>query len=201
MKRLLLLFLFLAALVIVPFLIWGGAFETVMSPEKLVAVFQSSRDWAWLAGLGLLVVDLFLPVLGTAVMSALAFAQVSTFVESLYARTGSTGLQRAMNEVRDGVDARALEALVGKLVCGHDQNLGHGASGVVGAAGTAGAAGRGQQLLRGMYRLVHSLSIKAKSRVSQSVVRQPLLRPHPGLAPPAQARTHGLRSPFAPAFS
>lgn len=45
--------------------------------------------------------------------AALAFAQVSTFVESLYARTGSAGLQRAMNEVRDGVDAREAFAHAG----------------------------------------------------------------------------------------
>lgn len=71
MKRLLALALILAVLVVVPFLIWGGSIEALMSPEKLVEAFQSSRDWAWLAGVGLLVIDLFLPVLGTAVMSAL----------------------------------------------------------------------------------------------------------------------------------
>ena len=90
MKRLLLLFLVLAALVIVPFLIWGGTFETVLSPEKLVAVFQSSRDWAWLAGLGLLVVDLFLPVLGTAVMSALGLVY-GWFLGGLLSSLGSIG--------------------------------------------------------------------------------------------------------------
>jgi uncharacterized membrane protein YdjX (TVP38/TMEM64 family) len=44
-----------------------------MSPEKLVAAFQKARGWAWLAGLALLVLDLFLPVLATAVMSALGY--------------------------------------------------------------------------------------------------------------------------------
>jgi uncharacterized membrane protein YdjX (TVP38/TMEM64 family) len=90
MKRLLLLFLLLAALVIVPFLIWGGAIEVAMSPEKLVAAFQSSRDWAWLAGLGLLVIDLFLPVLGTAVMSALGLVY-GWFVGGLLSALGSIG--------------------------------------------------------------------------------------------------------------
>lgn len=90
MKRLLLLFLLLAALVIVPFLIWGGAIETVMSPEKLVAAFQSSRDWAWLAGLALLVVDLFLPVLGTAVMSALGLVY-GWFLGGVLSSMGSIG--------------------------------------------------------------------------------------------------------------
>jgi len=90
MKRLLLLFLLLAALVIVPFLIWGGAIEVAMSPDKLVAAFQSSRDWAWLAGLGLLVIDLFLPVLGTAVMSALGLVY-GWFLGGLLSALGSIG--------------------------------------------------------------------------------------------------------------
>jgi len=73
MKRLILLFLALALLVLIPFAIWGGRFEEAMSPEKLVAAFQKARGWAWLAGLALLVLDLFLPVLATAVMSALGY--------------------------------------------------------------------------------------------------------------------------------
>lgn len=73
MKRLILLFLALALLVLIPFAIWGGRFEEAMSPEKLVAAFQKARGWAWLVGLVLLVLDLFLPVLATAVMSALGY--------------------------------------------------------------------------------------------------------------------------------
>lgn len=73
MKRLILLFLALALLVLIPFAIWGGRFEEAMSPEKLVAAFQKARGWAWLVGLALLVLDLFLPVLATAVMSALGY--------------------------------------------------------------------------------------------------------------------------------
>lgn len=71
MKRLLLLFLVLALLVIVPFAIWGGTFEATLSPERLADSFREARGWAWLAGMGLLVADLFLPVPGTATMSAL----------------------------------------------------------------------------------------------------------------------------------
>ena len=73
MKRLVLLFLALALLVLIPFAIWGGRFEEAMSPEKLVAAFERARGWAWLVGLALLVLDLFLPVLATAVMSALGY--------------------------------------------------------------------------------------------------------------------------------
>ncbi len=74
MKRLLLLFLALALLVVVPFAIWGGAFEAALSPGRLAASFREARSWAWLAGLGLLVADLLLPIPGTAVMSALGLA-------------------------------------------------------------------------------------------------------------------------------
>ncbi len=73
MKRLLLLFLALALLVMIPFAIWGRQLEAAMSPEKLLASFQEVRAWAWLAGLLLLILDLFLPVLATAVMSALGY--------------------------------------------------------------------------------------------------------------------------------
>lgn len=90
MKRLLRLFLILAALVIVPFWIWGGSFEAAMSPETLVTAFQASRDWAWLAGLGLLVIDLFLPVLGTAVMSALGLVY-GWWLGGLLSALGSIG--------------------------------------------------------------------------------------------------------------
>jgi uncharacterized membrane protein YdjX (TVP38/TMEM64 family) len=71
MKRLMLIFLVLALLVIVPFLIWGNEFEESMSLENTVAWLQSTGNWAWAAGIGLLIVDLFLPILGTVVMSAL----------------------------------------------------------------------------------------------------------------------------------
>ena len=71
MKRLFLLFLVLALLVIVPFLIWGDQFEVVMTPEKTVARLLAMGNWAWAVGMGLLVIDLFLPVPGTVVMSAL----------------------------------------------------------------------------------------------------------------------------------
>lgn len=71
MKRLFLLFLALALLVIVPFLIWGERFEETMTRENTVAQLQSTGGWAWAVGIGLLVIDVFLPIPGTVVMSAL----------------------------------------------------------------------------------------------------------------------------------
>lgn len=90
MKRLLLLFLVLALLVIVPFAIWGGRVEAAMLPENLTAAFEAARGWAWLAGLVLLVLDLFLPVLATAVMSALGYVY-GWFVGGLLSSLGSIG--------------------------------------------------------------------------------------------------------------
>lgn len=71
MGRLAAVFLGLAVLVIVPFLLVGEPLERALSGE-------AARDWllswgslAWVVGLGLLVADLVLPVPGTAVMAAL----------------------------------------------------------------------------------------------------------------------------------
>lgn len=71
--RLLRLFLILAATVMIPFLIWGGRFEEWFTGEAAVAWLRGLGPWAWLGGTALLMADLFLPVPGTAVMSALGF--------------------------------------------------------------------------------------------------------------------------------
>ena len=71
MLRLLFVFAGLALLVVVPFLIWGGDFERVLSAEAAAARLQGFGAWAWAAGIALIVADLFLPVPATAVMSAL----------------------------------------------------------------------------------------------------------------------------------
>lgn len=71
MKRLFLLFCALALLVLVPFLVWGDHFERSMTLEGTVAKMRATGPWAWLVGIALLVLDLFLPILGTVVMSAL----------------------------------------------------------------------------------------------------------------------------------
>lgn len=90
MKRLSLIFLVFALLVIVPFLIWGSHFEETMSFENTVAWLQSSGSWAWAAGSSLLVVDLFLPILGTVVMSALGLVY-GWFWGGLISALGSIG--------------------------------------------------------------------------------------------------------------
>lgn len=90
MKRLLVLFLALALLVIVPFLIWGEDFEEAMTRERVVEDFRAAGAWAWAVGVGLLLVDLFLPVLGTVVMSALGLVY-GWFLGGVISAVGSIG--------------------------------------------------------------------------------------------------------------
>ncbi len=71
--RLLGLFLLLGILVIVPFLIWGDNFEALFSTEGASRWLESHGTWAWAVGVLLLIADLFLPIPGTAVMSALGY--------------------------------------------------------------------------------------------------------------------------------
>jgi uncharacterized membrane protein YdjX (TVP38/TMEM64 family) len=71
MGRLLILFLLLALLVIVPFLVWGDGIETwilAFSPDDWRRDYGS---WVWAIGVLLLMGDLLLPIPATAVMTTL----------------------------------------------------------------------------------------------------------------------------------
>ena len=71
--RLLWVFLGLAVLVLIPFLIWGEGFERAFTVEGAVDWLRGYGTWAWAAGALLLVMDLVLPIPATAVMAALGF--------------------------------------------------------------------------------------------------------------------------------
>lgn len=90
MKRLLIIFVILALLVIIPFVIFGERIESRMSLDNTVAFLTRQGQWAWAAGVGLLIIDLFLPVLGTVVMSALGLVY-GWFAGGLLASAGSIG--------------------------------------------------------------------------------------------------------------
>jgi uncharacterized membrane protein YdjX (TVP38/TMEM64 family) len=60
----------LAFAVALPFALVGGGFERAFSPEATVRWLEGYGRWAWLAGIGLLVADLVLPIPGSAVMAA-----------------------------------------------------------------------------------------------------------------------------------
>ncbi len=61
----------LAAVFMLTFELWGGRFEALFNQEACAAWFASIRPWAWAAAIGLLVVDIVLPVPATGVMAAL----------------------------------------------------------------------------------------------------------------------------------
>lgn len=84
--RLLWIFLVLALLVLIPFGIWNE--DLMWDQASAVAWLAGFERWAWLAGIGLLVVDLFLPVPGTVVMSALGYLY-GTLLGGLIGSTGS----------------------------------------------------------------------------------------------------------------
>lgn len=71
--RLFWIFLGLAILFLIPFIIWGEALESAFSTEASVAWLGGFEQWAWAAGVGLLVLDVILPIPGTPVMSALGY--------------------------------------------------------------------------------------------------------------------------------
>lgn len=71
MIRLFALFLFLALLVIVPFLIWGEGLERAFATLDAAEWTRRFGAWAWAVGVFLLVADLVLPIPATAVMTVL----------------------------------------------------------------------------------------------------------------------------------
>lgn len=71
--RLIWIFLLLAAAVLIPFAIWGEDFEALFSEESAAVWLRDLGSWGWLAGIGLMVSDIVLPVPGTAVISALGY--------------------------------------------------------------------------------------------------------------------------------
>lgn len=71
--RLIAWFIGLSALVLVTWLLWGGAWEERFTLDGAVLWIEGAGPWAWAAGIGLLAADLVLPVPGTVVMSALGY--------------------------------------------------------------------------------------------------------------------------------
>lgn len=67
---------------------FGEGIEEVWNVEALSEEFAAARHWAWLAGIGLLLADLLLPIPGTVVMSALG-AVYGFWIGGLIAVVGS----------------------------------------------------------------------------------------------------------------
>ncbi len=87
LHRIWLVLVLLLAAIIVPFLVWGSAFETLLSPDAMRALLEQNRRYAWLIGITLLIADLFLPIPSTIVMSALGWLY-GPFTGGLVSSTG-----------------------------------------------------------------------------------------------------------------
>lgn len=70
---LLLIVFILLVIIVVPFAIWGGRFDELLSFEGSQAWMTQYGRWTWLAGIVLLVADILLPIPSTVVMSALGW--------------------------------------------------------------------------------------------------------------------------------
>lgn len=86
--RLLAWFVAVAVLLLAGWWAWGPAWEGRFTMAGTVSFLEGSGAWAWLAGLGLLVADLLLPVPGTVVMSGLGWIY-GAFGGGLLAALGS----------------------------------------------------------------------------------------------------------------
>lgn len=71
--RLLWLFLLLAALVLIPFAIWGEGLTALFEQEAMIGYLNQWGIWGWLLGILLLMGDLLLPLPGTIIMSAMGY--------------------------------------------------------------------------------------------------------------------------------
>ncbi|MDH3650276.1 MAG: VTT domain-containing protein [Saprospiraceae bacterium] len=71
--RLFLLFLFLVALVLIPFLVWGESMMQIFSQDGAIAWLRDFDSWAWFAGILLLMSDLVLPIPATLVMASMGY--------------------------------------------------------------------------------------------------------------------------------
>ena len=71
MLRLVALVVVLLLLVALPFAIWGGDLESWLTIDGAAEWMHGFGAWAWAAGMGLIALDIFLPIPATAIMAAL----------------------------------------------------------------------------------------------------------------------------------
>ena len=86
--RLLTTTLVFAVVLCLPFVIWGDDFMRWFTGDAAIQWIRGWGSWGWLAVIGLLVSDLFLPVPATPVMSAAGFLY-GTLIGGLVSAAGS----------------------------------------------------------------------------------------------------------------
>ncbi len=82
------IFLVLAVLVLIPFLVWGGKFMALFEGEAARKFVLDCGAWGWVVVIGLLVGDLFLPIPATGVMSAAGYVY-GPWIGGIISVTGS----------------------------------------------------------------------------------------------------------------
>ena len=73
MLRFIAVFVGLGVLFLIPFLIWGDLFDAALTRQGSIAWMESFGPLGWIAGIGLLVSDLVIPIPSTVIMSALGY--------------------------------------------------------------------------------------------------------------------------------
>ena len=86
--RLLVTSIILAVVLCLPFLIWGGQFMQWFTGDAAIQWIRGWGAWGWLAVIGLLVSDLFLPIPATPVMSAAGYLY-GTLIGGMVSAVGS----------------------------------------------------------------------------------------------------------------
>jgi uncharacterized membrane protein YdjX (TVP38/TMEM64 family) len=71
MGRFFLVLLILAVMVALPFALWGEWLERMMDQDRMLAWFREQESVGWLIAIGLLNLDIFLPIPSSAIMAAL----------------------------------------------------------------------------------------------------------------------------------
>ena len=86
--RLLITSIVLAVVFCIPFAIWGDDFMRLFTGDAAIAWIRGWGAWGWLAVIGRLVSDLFLPIPATPVMSAAGYLY-GTLIGGLVSAVGS----------------------------------------------------------------------------------------------------------------
>lgn len=102
--RLILVFVGMAVVFLAIWLVWGGSWDEKFTLDGTIAWIEGTGQWAWAAGIGLLVADLFLPMPGTIVMAALGYVYgpwmggLIALVGEMLATFAGYGVGRMMGE-------------------------------------------------------------------------------------------------------
>lgn len=102
-----------AALLVLSYVLWGEQVEAMLAGEHAIERMRAQRDWAWAGAVGLMMLDVLLPIPATAVLAAMGIVYgpllggTIGFVGSFLAGGLAYGVCRAMGP-------RASRFLIGR---------------------------------------------------------------------------------------